>query len=401
MPGQVKVSFLYTNEMNDRKELQNFNYSYMNTADIDQLVAEKENPCISIIIPTHRYSSERRQDPKNLEKAASKAKSLLQHSAWPKEKILSLTSKIDSVLQNIDYIRHQDGLAVFVSPAITKYFLLPFPVTEKILLGKNFELKDLIYYSQFLTPYYLLAVSKKKIRLFRGEGRDIQEVHNDDFPKQYVESYEYSKPSRASSFSQGLKDYELDKSEMQELRQKNFFKEVDDSMSKYLKKDMPLLVAGVEEELTNFEHVSRHVDKVVGIIHGNFDHDAVHPLAETAWKKINEYIKSQQKNLINQLQEGIGTKLTADGLRDVWKMAKQGNALNLVVERDYHVTAYVDPADDSRIYLGPPAGNYEILSDAVDQLMLMVKEKGGNVVIVENGELANFNHIAMQLRYAV
>ena len=181
----------------------------MNTTDIDQMVAEKEDPCISIVIPTHRYSTERRQDPKALEKAASKAKSLLQHSAWPKEKVLSLSNKIDAVLQNIDYIRLQDGLAVFVSPNITKFFLLPFPVTEKIMLGKNFELRDLIYFNQFLKPYYLLAVSKKKIRLFRGEGRDIQEVHNDDFPKQYVESYEYAKPSRASSFSAGLKDYEL------------------------------------------------------------------------------------------------------------------------------------------------------------------------------------------------
>ena len=371
----------------------------MNTADIDQMLAERENPCISIIIPTHRFSTERRQDPKALEKAATKAKSLLEHSAWPKEKILSLSNKIDTVLQNIDYIRLQDGLAVFISPNLTKFFLLPFPVTEKIMVGKSFEMRDLFYFNQYLKPYYLLAVSKKKIRLFRGEGRDIQEVQNNDFPKQYAETYEYSKPSRASSFSGALKDYELDKSEMQELRQKAFFKEVDDSMNKYIKHDVPLLVAGVDEELTNFEHVSRHLDQVVGTIKGNYDHDAIHPLAETAWKKMNEYIKSLQKEVIKKLQEGIGSKLTVDGIRDSWKMAKQGNALSLVVEKDYQVTAYLDPADDSRIYVGPPVGNYEILTDAVDRLMIVVKEKGGNVVIVENNELASLNRVAMQLRY--
>ena len=235
--------------------------------------------------------------------------------------------------------------------------------------------------------------------MFCGEVQDIQEIQNDDFPKQYVETYEYSKPSRASSFSAGLKDYELDKSEMQEIREKAFYKEIDDSMNKYLKTDLSLIVAGVEDEVTNFEAVSSHLDQVIGTIKGNYDHDAVHPLAETAWKKMSEYIKSQQQELLKQLQEGIGHKLTVDGIRDVWKMAKQGNGLTLVVEKDYEVTAYQDPADDSKIFIGPPAGNYEILTDAVDRIMFIVKEKGGNVVIVENNELANFNHIAMRLRY--
>ena len=373
----------------------------MNAADIDRMIAETGNPCISIVIPTHRFSTERRQNPKVLEKAASKAKSLLQHSAWPREKVELLSNKIDTVMSTLDYLRMQEGLGIFVSPQISHVFLLPFPVTEKVILGKNFEMRDLFYFVQFLKPYYLVAVSKKKIRLFRGEGRDIQEVHNDDFPKAYAESYEYAKPSRASSFSGALKDYELDKSEMQELRQKAFLKEVDDSISKYLKNDTPLVVAGVEEELTNFEHVSRHQGQIVGTIRGNYDHDAIHPLAETAWKKMNEYISSLQGDLIKQLQEGVGNKLTVDGIRDVWKMAKQGNSLSLVVEKDYQVTTYLDAADDSRIFTSPPAGKYEILSDVVDRLMIIVKEKGGNVVIVENGQLTDFGHIALQLRYSI
>ncbi len=372
----------------------------MKNTDIDRMIAEKGNPCISIVIATHRFSSERRQDPKVLQKAVSKAKSLLQHSAWPQVKIEMLSHKLDEVMTNLDFLRMQEGLGIFISPSISEVILLPFSVTEKVMLGENFEMRDLFYFVQFLNPYYLLAVSKKKIRLLRGEGRDIHEIQNDDFPRQYTESYEYARPSRASSFSGALKDYELDKSEMQELRQKAFFKEADDSMNKYLKNDIPLLVAGVEEELINFDHVSRHAHQIIGTIKGNYDHDAIHPLAETAWKKINEYISSLQKNQVKQLEEGIGNKLTVDGIRDVWRMAMQGNALSLVVEKDYQVTAYQDPTDDSRIFTTPPTGKYEIISDAVDRLMMIVKEKGGNVVVVQNGELNTLSHIALQLRYS-
>lgn len=370
----------------------------MNTSDVDMMLAEKGNPCISIIIATARLTRERMQNPELIERAILRAKQLLTNSAWPKEKIVALNTKLDAMRDRIGYIRFQEGLAIFISPNVFKIDLLPFPVKEKVMLGRNFEVRDLIYFSQFLNPYYLLTVSKKRTRLFKGRGRDLQEIINSDFPKQYIEEYEYARPSIGSS-SGTLKDFERDKSILQEARQRSFLKQADDTLKKYLKSDTPLFVAGVGEEVANFEHVSHHVKKIAGKIAGNYDIDAVHPLAESAWEQIKKIITASQEAMVLKLREAFGKQLAVDGIRNVWTAAKEGKGLTLLLEKDYQVTGYCDPLNDSHLYLTHPPGKYDVITDAADDVIEVVKEKGGNVVIVENDQLKDFEHVAMILRY--
>jgi hypothetical protein len=370
----------------------------MNASDIDMMLAEKGNPCISMIIPTAGLTRERMQNPGLIERAILRAKQLLTHSAWPHEQIVALHGKLDSMRERIAYLRYHEGLAIFISPNLFKVAVLPFPVKEKIILGRNFEIRDLIYFTQFLKPYYLLTISKKKARLLKGSGNDLQEIINNDFPKQYTEEYEYARPSIASS-SGALKDYERDKSILQEKRQMSFLKQADDTLNKYIKDDTALFVAGVGEELANFEHISHHIRKIAGTIAGNYDIDAVHPLAESVWKQTKEMVKASQDELLLNLQEDFGKHLAVDGIRNVWKAAKEGNGLTLLLEKDYQVTAYSDPMDDSHIHLTPPTGKYYVIADAADDVIEVVKEKGGNVVIVENGELKAFGRVALILRY--
>lgn len=371
----------------------------MNQSDIERMLNEKGNPCISIILPTARYTRARMQNPELIQKAILKAGSLLTHSAWPKDQVINLQSKLQSLLDKIDYMRLQDGLAIFISPNIFRIHLLPFSVKEKVILGRRFEIRDLLYFAQVLKPYYLLAISKKRARLFKGSGRDLQEIINSDFPKKYTEEYEYARPSIGSSSSPGLKAFERDKSVMEDTRTKAFFRQADDTLKKYLTDEVPLFIAGVEEELVDFELLTRHAKKIAGRITGNYDIDAVHPLAETAWKRIIEHETSAHQKLLNKFEEGIGTRLAVDGIRDVWRSAKEGKGLVLLLEKDYLQRAYLKPGNDSHLFLTPPPDPYEIIPDAADDVIQIVREKGGDVAILENGALRKFQHIALLLRY--
>ena len=371
----------------------------MNTSEIDQLLAEKGNPCISIVLPTYRYAKARLQNPVSLEKAVMKAKSLVMNSAWPREQIQDLISKLDSIADKIHYMRIQEGLGIFVSPNIFKIQLLPFEVKEKIILGKTFEVRDLIYFDQFLKPYLLLTISKKRIRLFKGTGRDLQEMNNTDFPKQYKEEYEYSHPSVGSSYSAGLKEFERDKSIMQDTRLKAFIKQGDKTLQKYLRKDIPLFLAGVEKDLADFEQISQHPERVKGKLYGNYDSDAIHPLAEMAWNKIQKIVRVSHNETLSRVREALGRRQAVDGIRNVWNTATKGQGVMLLLEKDYQISAYYTPEDTSRIFLSPPVGNYEIIPDAADDVIEIVKAKGGDVTIFENGELEDLHQVALLLRY--
>lgn len=371
----------------------------MNSTDIDRMIAENGNLCISIISPTIKYTRARMQNPALIEKAIHKAKALLSHSAWPKDQVVNVQSRLDLLIDRIDYMRLQEGLAIFISPNIFKIYLLPFTVKEKVIVGKTFEIRDLVYFGQFLKPYHLLAISKNRVRLLKGSGRDLQEIINHDFPKKYSEEYEYARPSISSPSSPGLKAFERDKSVMEDTRMKAFFRQADDTLRKYIRPDMPLFIAGVAEELVDFEHISYHIKNITGRIPGNYDVDAVHPLAETAWNMIREDVASSNNELIRRIEENIGNQLAVDGITNVWRSAKEGKGLILVLEKDYLERAYLKPGNDTQLYLTPPVDKYEIIPDAADDLIEIVKEKGGDVAIVENGVLGKFQRIALLLRY--
>jgi len=371
----------------------------MDIPDIDAMLAVQGQPCLSIIVPTAKYTRGRSLNPDIIQKAIAKAEKLLSHTAWPNDQIIQLSSKLEAVKNKIDYMRMQEGMAIFISPEIFKIYLLPFSVTEKVMLARNFEIRDIVYFNQFLATYYLLSVSKKLVRLFKGRGRDLQEVLNNDFPRKYVEEYEYSKPSPGRLIGQGLKSFERDKSSLQEKRMKNFFRNADATLDKYLKNGMRLFVAGVETELVGFDVVSNHTKNIAGKIKGNYDVDAVHPLAEIAWKMIHDEVHSAHQKLISTLGEDLGRNMAAEGIVEVWQCAQEGRGLTVLLEKDYQVRGYLQGENKSRLYLDPPGGKYEIVHDACNEILDIVKEKGGKIIVVENGLLKQFGQIAMQLRY--
>jgi hypothetical protein len=371
----------------------------MNFQDLDVILAQKGRPCLTITVPTSKYTRERMQNADLIDKAFAKAKQLLAHNTWPKEQIELLKQRLDALQENLEYIRLQDGLAIYLSPEYFKIQLLPFTVKEKVILDTTFEVRDLIYFNQFLLPFYLLAISKKRARLFKGTGRDLQEVINNDFPKKYVEEYEYARPSIGSSFSPGLKSFERDKSVMEETRAMDFFKQADHSLNKYVKGNTPLFIAGVEEELANFGQVTHHLQNIAGNIKGSYDVDAIHPLAETAWNMIKKNVQASHKKLLLRIEDEIGRNLAVDGVRDVWRSAREGKGLMLLLEKDYHIIGYVQPSNPEHLYLSPPVGDYSIINDVANDIVKTVLEKGGGVQIVENGELTTHDHIALLLRY--
>lgn len=372
----------------------------MSTSDIQQLLFEKETPCISILIPTYRYANDRKQNHTTILKAIRKAKELLTHSQSNQEIMELLRSKLEAIEKQLDYIRLQEGLGIFVSQNISRILLFPIPVKEKIVLSNRFALHDLYYLSQLLQPYYLLALSKKRVPLFRCEGRHLQEIRNDDFPKQYSEEYEYAYPSLGSSTGPGIKNVEGEKSIVAEGRQIDFIRQVDHGMEKYLKNNTPLLIAGVDEELANFNHTTRHSKNVIGMIRGNYVVDALHMLSDLAWIKVNEHILKSHNELLNKFKEDIGKNLATDGIRDVWAMAMLGKGLTLLVEKDFHSQGYVDPSNEVKLYLSPPPAKHQTIHDAVEEIIAVVAGKKGNIVVVENGTLETYGRIGLLLRYA-
>lgn len=372
----------------------------MTKTELNELIHENRMPCVSIIAPTHRLSPDRIKDPEIVSRDIEAAKLLLKKNCQNPNDCLSISEKIDSLNELIDFVHPKDGIGIFVSPGLSKLIRFPFPVSNKVRTGDSFCLKDLIFHFNNAVDYYILDISKKKVRLFKAQGEESVEIINEDFPFIYEEEFEYARTSRGNSYSNTLKSYERDKSVLQEIRLKDFLRHTDHLLDKYININIPLVVGGGKKEQSDFFKITNHENNVIGKVNGSYNFNGENLLARHAWKEVQNYIKDQNKILVQDIIEKIGMKLAVSGLTDVWKAAMEAKGLELVVEKDFESHGYISK-NELYLKLNKPFGNTEYVfeSDVVDKLIRIVLEKGGKITFVEKDELKDFNNIALLLRY--
>lgn len=122
-------------------------------------------------------------------------------------------------------------------------------------------------------------------------------------------------------------------------------------------------------------------------------------LAGLSWKKVQDFLIQKEKESIQGLYELIGKKRVAIGLEEVWNSAKKGNGLELFVEKDLEFHAFLINESNNLKLTKPKAGDYIFVNDSVEQIIRMVREKGGKITFTRNEAMSDFAGIALKLRY--
>lgn len=374
----------------------------MSKEEIEELLAEPGIPCVSIIIPTHRIAPDGINDPRQVNTGIKYAKELLMQKYSGKNwDIDRMIKSIDQISKEIDYTHSKEGIGIFVSTRIARLVKFPFEVTEKIKVEDAFDSRDLLYYISTIIDYCVLSISRKHIHLFTAKGAELQEIKNEDFPIDYTEEYEYSKPSRGISFgNNAFKDFERDKSVMQEVRLIDFLRKADHLLRKYVNDHIPLVISGGKKEIADYVRTTIHTKRIIGKVAGNYNSNGHFQLANLSWKHVQNYLKNQTQNLLLNLHELIGKEMVVIGIEEVWKAAKEGKGLELIVEKDFESPAFIS-TDGFDLKKHKPTGRkpYLYAGDTVEKTIKTVREKKGKVVFVGNGEMKDLDAIALKLRY--
>jgi hypothetical protein len=362
---------------------------------------EKGKICLSIVVPTHRLSDERRVDELEVNKALDKARQFLEYK-YPEPEIKPLLQSLDELYKEIDFVHNTEGLGLYVSPDLKYIVHYPFPVEEKVIAGDTFEIRDLLYKLNYSKTYFVLLLSEKTIQLFEGAWKDLHEIGDINFPMEYEETYSYNIPSRSSTLagSAHVKSFEKDKSELEEIRFTDYFRRADVLLDEYMPGITPLIVMAPQKELSWFENISKHKNQIIHKIAGNYHYSNRTEIAEIAWSAMRKHLDNEREILIKEFVEKIGEHRGVSGLQNVWNAAREGNALKLLVEKDFRKPGFVlllSGAD--RLYVRPPKKPHKILADAVDDIIELVLKKNGKVYFVDNGKLKDYKHIALITRY--
>ena len=153
----------------------------MNRHDVRLLQAIREYPSVSIILPTYRTAPENLKDPirvKNLVKEDEDR--LLQEFTW--REVDSLTSRLNDLVERIDYQYTTEGLAIYVNKDFSRAFALPFKPAEQVVVDETFATRNLVLALSRTQRYWLLALGENITRLFEGVRESLIEVTEGGFP---------------------------------------------------------------------------------------------------------------------------------------------------------------------------------------------------------------------------
>lgn len=361
--------------------------------------AGEHSPCVSVVIPLQDIMpQDKRAAMLTAGKAIEKAGEILQ-GAHPRH-YEKLINSLHDLLEQFDllYDPLAEGAGFFVSPGFHKLILFPFPVREKIQLADNFLIREVLYMERYAMDYYVLHLNEKAIQCYEGRLNKLEEISDNNFPRELRDDYEYSRPARSTSHAgqAGVKGFEKDRSILEVTRLKTHYREADHLLEKYLG-ESPLIIAGPKKSISCFQESTHHKKNIVGVINGNYSHTEPE-LGNRSWAVLKNWIDEHEDVLVGDLLREKWQQRAVDGLKGVWKAVNEGKGYMLLVEKDYSCTGFIEEKS-GKLHLKAPGTKHRIITDVVDEIMRIVLEKNGDIEFVQNGTLEANEHIALITRY--
>jgi hypothetical protein len=144
--------------------------------ELKNLVQNPEYPCVSLYLPMEKLGGDTRQNPIRFKNLIREAENRLDETGLRHTETVNLL-KPAMELDNTDFWEIQNqGLVIFISPNLFRYYCLPISFPQLVVVGKNFHIKPLLNLINNDGKFYILALSQKNVKFYSGTRYQINEV---------------------------------------------------------------------------------------------------------------------------------------------------------------------------------------------------------------------------------
>jgi hypothetical protein len=307
--------------------------------DLKVLAAITGDPCVSILMRTHRSGRDIQQGPirlKNLLKEASEKLKVAGHDD-------SILDSLGSKPNEKEFWQHQgEGLAIYLTPGDCRMFRLNRAVDEKVYVGDSFFVQPLIRQSNSGREYFVLSLSWDEAKLFRGTGESLSVVETTALPAKFDDLVPPSEPeeslqntshrsvgntpgtSTAMFHGQGEGEGKI------KADRDHYLSLVGDEVAgASYNTGLPLVVVATSEVIGHFEAATKvHVDAKVD---GSPSEWTADELREHAHKAIAPLLKADHSEFGERFGTAMAKSKASDDLDEVLKAARAGRVDSLIV----------------------------------------------------------------------
>jgi hypothetical protein len=178
-----------------------------------------------------------------------------------------------------------------------------------------------------------------------------------------------------------------------------YFRQIDVSLKKALADDpSPVVLACVDYLYPLFKNVSRHSGLMDSHISGSPDSIQRESLLKSGWSIVRPVFEHEKTLALQTCQNLMGTPRVIEDIRQILPAALQRQIDSLFLQKDAQAWGKLDP-DSGRVVLAevqlPAFGEEELL----DQAAMQTLQSGGQVFILEPGEMPDQADCLAILRY--
>ncbi|MFO7874488.1 MAG: hypothetical protein R6U62_08390 [Bacteroidales bacterium] len=370
-----------------------------------ELADVKQEPCVSIYIPTNRVGDNKEAQIALKNKTREIRKTLEAH--WLKEKqVEEFMKPLNMLLEDSSLWRYMsDGLAVFMSPGKFAYSTFPAHFRERAEVSNRFHLLPLIPMYNNDGRFLILALSLQQARLFEGTRDYIMEIGIEDLVPQKIEDsvgHDYEEKSLqfsgATRGGQGVyHGHGSGKDDKKEEVLKHL-REVDKNLAEVLQDyEAPLLLACVEYIFGLYRKVNTYKNLHGSYIQGSPENKQMDTLHREAWALLEEAFNKQRREALEHYHFLTGKSRTTTIMGDIVQAAKNGRIDSLFVLKDKNLYGVFDSASgDVDIHDKKRPDNHCLLDrSAIDAFL-----QGGRVYLMDEDEMPEEGTMAAAaLRY--
>ncbi len=380
---------------------------------LTELAKIEAEPCVSIYMPSFHVESELSQNAIRLKNLLKQARQELHEQGYRDGDVDSLLKPLEPMTENNSFwLDRADGFAAFLTMEDSRFYRLPIDFEELVVTGKRFHLKPLFPMIAANNRFYVLALSKNRVRLFQGTHYSIAEIESKEIPESLVDALLHEQRQRSvqhhiANIAGGRHDaafHGQNVSGQDEKRQPHdeiirFFRDVDNGVRQTLgEESAPLVLAGVEYYLPIYRDVNRYGGLVDdSIVAGNPDNEKAQDLHEKAWQIVEPRFMEAQETSMERFEQlrGNGAKLASSDIHEILPAAVYARIDTLFVEIDKHIWGTYNPDENAvQLHDGHAAGDEDLLDLAAVHTLV----HGGTVHALRSENMPS-DGIAATFRY--
>lgn len=353
---------------------------------LEKLATEKNLPCVTISLNTHRTHPDNLKDEILLKNMLKEAEERVINE-FGKRAVIPLLEKLNHVSSEIDMNYNLESLHIFLSNDTEEIVKSTWETSNTgVHISERFAVRSLIKEVGRSEAYLIMLLSQSGVKLYEAVNDGVvKEIENSDFP--FPQNRHFNTFPDKASDAKHLDDL---------LRE--FLNKVDKALVKvHNETDLKCIVICTEENYIHLQSVADKPNVYIGHANLDYNNSELHQIVNQAWKIVKNLQSKRRAEAIDEMKEAVAHGIVLTDLQEIYQAAIDGRGDLLIVHQNFSQPVLMtskrtfDIIDDVMI---PNA-----IDDITSNIAWEVLSKNGRVEFTSQDEIKDLGKIVLKARY--